>query len=429
MTGLAKGASCGGEIEAHAPFRQCPRCLLDLGLSCEALPEHELRASALGSDGNPGPALPDYEILERVGRGGMGIVYRARQRSLNRIVALKVLGGGNLASPAALARFRREAEAAAKLDHPNIVPIFEVGEYEANPFLVMKFIEGASLAERMGEFALSERSGRRSGEGTEARHQALEIARLVSVVARSVHYAHGRGILHQVGRAREEVQEAKDAPVGRVAVGMPPTIAKLLTVPLVNEFRARLPRATLSIVEGLSASMQEWLQMGRIDVALLYNPLPSPAVDTMPFLEEDLHLIGPRRSREAASAVALRELPSFPLIIPSRPHAIRMQVETQLAKIGARPSVALEVDGVEAILDLVADGHGYAVLTLNAVRASGKPKAFLPRPIVRPRLRSQLALAVSGQRPATPIQRATLSLLQDFGLKVLVPRAGRRSAS
>jgi len=241
--------------------------------------------------------------------------------------------------------------------------------------------------------------------------------------------AHGRGILHQVGRAREEVQEAKDAPVGRVAVGMPPTIAKLLTVPLVNEFRARLPRATLSIVEGLSASMQEWLQMGRIDVALLYNPLPSPAVDTMPFLEEDLHLIGPRRSREAASAVALRELPSFPLIIPSRPHAIRMQVETQLAKIGARPSVALEVDGVEAILDLVADGHGYAVLTLNAVRASGKPKAFLPRPIVRPRLRSQLALAVSGQRPATPIQRATLSLLQDFGLKVLVPRAGRRSAS
>lgn len=234
---------------------------------------------------------------------------------------------------------------------------------------------------------------------------------------------HGRGILHQVGRAREEVEEVKGAPVGRVALGMPPTIAKLLTVPLVNEFRARLPRGVLSIVEGLSVSMQEWLQMGRLDVALLYNPVTSPAVDTVPFLEEDLLLIGPmarpRRGGRRGSPVALRDLPGFPLIIPSRPNAIRMHVETQLAKIGARPSVALEIDGVDAILGLVADGHGFAVLTLNAVRASGKPAAFEPRPIVKPRLRSQLALAISAQRPSTPIQRATLALIQDFGLKVL----------
>jgi LysR family nitrogen assimilation transcriptional regulator len=245
--------------------------------------------------------------------------------------------------------------------------------------------------------------------------------------------AHGRGILHQVGRAREEVEEVKGAPVGRVALGMPPSIARLLTVPLVNEFRARLPRATLSLVEGLSTSMQEWLQMGRLDVALLYNPVPSPAVDTLPFLEEDLVLIGPRGPRrprgglESARPVPLRELARFPLIIPSRPNAIRMQVETQLAKLGARPTVALEIDGVEAILDLVADGHGFAVLTLNAVRASGKPKAYLPRLIVRPRLRSQLALAVSAQRPSTPIQRATLSLIQDFGLTALISRPGPRS--
>jgi LysR family nitrogen assimilation transcriptional regulator len=231
--------------------------------------------------------------------------------------------------------------------------------------------------------------------------------------------AHGRGILHQVGCAKEEVEGVKGAPVGRVAVGMPPTIAKLLTVPLVNEFRARLPRGVLSIVEGLSASIQEWLQIGRIDLALLYNPVTSPAVDTVPFLEEELFLIGPRRGQGSARPVAMRDLPSFPLIIPSRPNAIRMQVETQLAKIGARPSVALEIDGVDAILGLVAEGHGFAVLTLNAVRASGKPDTYLPRPIVKPRLRSQLALAVSAQRPATAIQRATLSLIQDFGLKVL----------
>ncbi len=212
MTALVKCGSCGGEIEPGVPFRQCPRCLLDLGLSCENLPEADPGASGFGADWDLGPGLPDYEILERVGRGGMGIVYRARQRSLNRIVALKVLGGGDLASPAALARFRREAEAAAKLDHPNIVPIYEVGEYEANPFLVMKFIEGASLAERMNEFVLSGRREGSAGGAADARHREMEITRLVALVARSVHYAHGRGVLHRDVKPANILLDREDRP-------------------------------------------------------------------------------------------------------------------------------------------------------------------------------------------------------------------------
>jgi len=231
---------------------------------------------------------------------------------------------------------------------------------------------------------------------------------------------HGRGILHQVERAREELGRVRGALAGRVAIGLPPSVAKVLAVPLIREFRQRMPEATLSITEGLSVGMQESVANGRLDIALLYNAAASTDTEITPLLEEDLLLVERQAQgvRAIAKAIALKDIAAMPLVIPSRPNAIRMLVESGLANLGLRPRIALEIDGVAAILELVADGAGSAVLSRNAVATSGRPQAFALRPIA-PRLRTKLSLAVSSQRPATLTQKAMLELIQQTARELL----------
>lgn len=228
--------------------------------------------------------------------------------------------------------------------------------------------------------------------------------------------AHGRGILHQVERAREELGRVRGALAGRVAVGLPSSLARVLTVPLTRAFRAEMPDATLSISEGLSVAMQESLVNGRLDIAVLYNTQPGSEVDISPLLEEDLLLVQARppglMEDPAPGPVTLKDVAQLPLVIPSRPNAIRMHVESEMANLGCRLKIALEIDGVSAILDLVADGAGSAVLSRNAVASSVRPSAFTVRTIVQPSLRTKVSLATSSLRPVTLTQQATLDLIR-----------------
>lgn len=233
--------------------------------------------------------------------------------------------------------------------------------------------------------------------------------------------AHARGILQQVERVRAELDESRNAPVGRVAVGVPPSVSRVLSGPLVAEFRARFPRADMSIAEGLTVHILEWLALGRVDVGIVYNPPASPAVELRAFVEQQLYLIGPKRARpgDRGGSIELRQLPTYPLIIPSRPHTIRMLVDSRLSALGLKTAVALEIDGIRAILDLVQRGHGYAVLPRHALIEAGPSAKLAARPIVQPALRSVMAVATSAQRPLTRMAQETIDLLQSIGPPLL----------
>jgi len=236
---------------------------------------------------------------------------------------------------------------------------------------------------------------------------------------------HARGILHQVEHTREELGRMRGGLAGSVAIGLPPSVARVLTVPLTRAFRQQLPEARLSISESLSVATAESLLHGRLDIAVLYNAQPTAGLEIEPLLEEELMLVQARPpglpEDPPPPALPLAEVARLPLVIPSRPNAIRMHVESEMAGIGCRPKIALEIDGVSAILDLVADGAGCAILSRHAVARSTKPSAFTLRAITEPPLRIRLSTATSSLRPATLTQQATLALIRQIAPTLLSP--------
>ena len=234
---------------------------------------------------------------------------------------------------------------------------------------------------------------------------------------------HTRGILMQVGRARQELEDQRNGDSGHFVLGLPPSLGRSVTVPLVMAFGRLLPNASLATVEGLSAYMLEWLSVGRVDCALVYNAPASPTVDLQPLLDDQLFLIAPlspksrlsaKSPRKARKSITLTELADHPLIIPSRPHSIRMSVENALAGVDRKIRVAHEIECIPAVIDLVRQGHGFGVLPLNAVKSTQWGAEVRVVPILAPVLKTSLSIAMSAQRPKSPLMRKAIDVIRDI---------------
>jgi LysR family nitrogen assimilation transcriptional regulator len=231
---------------------------------------------------------------------------------------------------------------------------------------------------------------------------------------------HARSILETSRRARDELRDMSDNPGGRVTVGMPPRVALGMSVPLIQGFRKRFPRAVITVLEGLSLSLRESLVAGRLDMALMFDPLPSPQLAYEPLLRERLLLVAPPHSKLPAR-VGLAALASYPMVLPNAPNAIRGLLEPVLAPRGITLEVLAEVGAVQTVLALVAEGVGCTIVPESALATSSDAEKLPRAPIGPPAIWNKLVLATPLARPGTLLTRETAQLLRQIDFRKGLP--------
>lgn len=222
-------------------------------------------------------------------------------------------------------------------------------------------------------------------------------------------YERGKAVLDQVETLREDLRGAQAVPGGPASIGIPTSLGTLLSVPLASAIRHAFPEVRLRVVEGLSGHMAEWLRAGRLDLALIFGEslsgLASRVVAT-----EDLRLVmagdDPRREPLTGDgAVSFRQVAGLPLILPGRPHGVREEVEVVARQCGVALDVVLEMDALENIKALVADGLGYTVLSAR-VAHGGPERGLVSLPIRDPAITRTIHLAHVADRPLSNAARA-----------------------
>ncbi|MBK1839054.1 LysR family transcriptional regulator [Azospirillum sp. YIM B02556] len=223
-------------------------------------------------------------------------------------------------------------------------------------------------------------------------------------------------LIEQMDGLRDEVRAVEAVPAGPATVGIPTSLGPVLTVPLALAVRRTHPQIRLRVVEGLSGHMLEWVLSGQLDLALVFGAKEMAGLETEPVARERLHLVGPADDPllQGRGSIPFAEALALPLILPGRPHGVREEVEHAALLARAEVTVALEIDALEQIKALVAEGCGYTVLSERVARYGTVAERLAGLPIAEPQIERSILLAHASGRPMPVAARAAHGILRDI---------------
>src|SRR5690606_778214 len=224
---------------------------------------------------------------------------------------------------------------------------------------------------------------------------------------------YGQHILALKQQAELSIAALSTHPTGRVSLGLPPRLASTLTTPLVQRFRSRFPDAAIAVSESLSAPLREDLLLGKLHVALLFDPPPPPKLDYHTLYRENMVLYGiPTRSHPLNRPVALKQLAHYPILAPRKPHAVRQLIESHCMPRSIALNIVAEVDTVHMLIKLAQSGEGFALLPETSIPDLGQTP-YRYAPLTRPAIQNRLVLAASRQTSNSRLTQALVQLLRD----------------
>lgn len=231
--------------------------------------------------------------------------------------------------------------------------------------------------------------------------------------AGSLLLAHARAILSIAQHAKQELADLDLAPRGRVTLGLPPLMASRYGGALITRFRSQYPDAVLTLEEGLSMNLREWLLDGRLDIAVLYDAPPLPQMDYELLCREPLALFGPGSGPKLPSTLPIARLPRYPLVLPSAPNAIRSLVDIALREKDIQLNIIAEVASAPTLLALVSQGVGFTILPDSAIRTRLDIDRMQIARLSGPVIHNRVTLATPRTRPLSRLGKALLELLRN----------------
>lgn len=223
---------------------------------------------------------------------------------------------------------------------------------------------------------------------------------------------HAQIVLADAERARHAVRDSATVPRGEVAIGLPTSVALVATLPILGACREQLPQVRLKIVEAYSGFLREWLQVGRLDLALLYGDAPEPGLARRPLLDDRLVLVTSTGARRLPKRIALAALPRWPLILPGRDHDLRRIIDDVCAPLAERLDIVAEIESLVSVKRAAEAGIGSTILPLGSVAHDVDEGRLHAVQIDSARMVRRVSCATSVMRPATPASAAVTELVQ-----------------